>query len=471
MARLLYNRIEITEVLFVNHSSILIKSGTKYLLTDPWYEKPAFGSWLPTFPSYVHPVYLASLGKNLTILISHGHDDHCDDKLLSLFDKETEIVTAHFSSPSVINRLKKLGFNNITTVNNDGQLLADSFKIKGYIDSTRSLDDAIYTINTGNGFIIHCNDNWFKFNENCFNSILNDRNQFEDKNIMFLTQTNSASGYPLNYLNYDNKEKISILKSKIIEIVAQGMENAINLKLSKIFSYAGFATIFVKDYPEYKDLGLTPTAKFIKNVLVENPKIKNLTQYIETADYYPGDILNLSTGNLNKAFISSEFYSDLTLKNISGDYYQKYGIIDNCYTFKKVDELDFNENKLDYFLTNFNQFVIQKVKNDNKSYETILNKSFEICIPDLAIKKKIVFGADKLLTSDELIPNKRLVVTSKLISQVLNGEILFENLYTGYEGLWERFPADVYNRDIIMMIVMYSYVYKNRLAKNFNINN
>ena len=51
------------------------------------------------------------------------------------------------------------------------------------------------------------------------------------------------------------------------------------------------------------------------------------------------------------------------------------------------------------------------------------------------------------------------------MTQVLNGDILFENLYSGYEGQWERFPSDVYNRDIVMFVVMYSYVYMNRLAK------
>jgi len=63
------------------------------------------------------------------------------------------------------------------------------------------------------------------------------------------------------------------------------------------------------------------------------------------------------------------------------------------------------------------------------------------------------------------LPNKRITVDSSLMSQVLNGDILFENVYSGYEGQWERFPTDVYNRDIVMFVVMYSYVYQNRLAK------
>ena len=48
------------------------------------------------------------------------------------------------------------------------------------------------------------------------------------------------------------------------------------------------------------------------------------------------------------------------------------------------------------------------------------------------------------------------------IQEVLSGNILFENLYTGYEAKWER--ESEYNRDIIMGLVMYSYFYKNVLS-------
>ena len=33
-----------TRILFLNHSSVLIQYYGHYLLTDPWYDRPAFGS-------------------------------------------------------------------------------------------------------------------------------------------------------------------------------------------------------------------------------------------------------------------------------------------------------------------------------------------------------------------------------------------------------------------------------------------
>ena len=33
-----------TSVMFINHSSLLIKYGDRYLLTDPWYNQPALAA-------------------------------------------------------------------------------------------------------------------------------------------------------------------------------------------------------------------------------------------------------------------------------------------------------------------------------------------------------------------------------------------------------------------------------------------
>ncbi len=202
-------------VLFLNHASMLIKKGGAYLLTDPWHQRPAFGSWLPTFSQFIHPTYIAALGERLSILISHGHDDHCDDELLSIFDKDTEIITANFNSPSVMNRIQKLGFQNIKRSCTSGLRLSNGFTIKSYINPKRSLDDAVYTIDTNDGLVIHCNDNWFEFQNDTFEKIKKDVSTYSPHNIAFFSQTNSASGYPLNYKNFTDEEKMAIVKLKV----------------------------------------------------------------------------------------------------------------------------------------------------------------------------------------------------------------------------------------------------------------
>lgn len=53
-----------TNVKLINHSSVLVQEGDTFVLTDPWFEKPAFGSWLPVPPTSVHPAYLSALSKS-----------------------------------------------------------------------------------------------------------------------------------------------------------------------------------------------------------------------------------------------------------------------------------------------------------------------------------------------------------------------------------------------------------------------
>lgn len=457
-----------TEVLFVNHASVLIKRGDDYLLTDPWHQKPAFGSWLPTLPQYVHPAYLAALGNRLKILISHGHDDHCDDELLSIFSKDTEIVTAKYSSPSVMNRLKKIGFQNISAVDSTGTRLSNGFSVRSFVNPLRSLDDAIYTINTGSGLVIHCNDNWFEFDEPTFLGVMSERAHYQTNDIAFLSQTNSASGYPLNYRNFNDSQKHDILVEKVSAMILQGLRNAHRLGLSAFCSYAGYASVYVKDKPEYLNLGLLPTPRFIVEKLLTNSISKQLLEKVRIVDFYPGDILKLGTGELQKAFVSSRDYSDNEIRSSTQLYYKNYGIIENCDTYQQESESSFDEDKLEYFLENLNQFVLRKTKSDGGAFESVVSKSFEIVIEDLAISRRLVFGKGLIdVDSNSEPPSKRMITKSALMTRVLSGTILFENLYTGYEAEWERCPAESYNRDIVMFIVMYSYVYKNRLSAEY----
>jgi hypothetical protein len=465
------NACEHTKVCFVNHSSVLIRRGDKYLLTDPWHQRPAFGSWLPSLPQYMHPAYLAALGERLSVLISHGHDDHCDDEFLLLLDKKTQFITANFSSPSVINRLKRLGFTNVLTVDRDGASVADSFIVKSYITPEKSLDDATYTINTGDGLVIHCNDNWYEFESTVYDDIRRDRDSFEEYNVMLLSQSNSASGFPLTYSDIPFDDRARLLRRKVRAMVIQGLLNAESLSLRRMFSYAGFAAIFVKDKPEYYELGLTPTARFLKSDLLNDSEAQAQLDKVDIAEFEPGDEIDLGTGELRKAFIDSGHYSDYSITSSTARYYELSGVIRSCDTYSTAKPTPFDAQQLDYFMCNLGSFVLRKLDTDLDavSFRTMLGKSFEIQVTDLCVKRRLVFGETTVKTPDaaDSPPNKRLSVTSFLMARVLSGELLFENLYTGYEGEWQRYPSDVYNRDIVVFLVMYSYVYKNRLAAAF----
>lgn len=447
------------DVLFQNHSSLLIKYSDRYLLTDPWYNQPAFGSWLPTFAPYIHPSYLAALGTKLTILISHGHDDHFDDRLLEIFDKKTHIITADFKSPSVINRIKKLGFTNITPVGEDEQEI-DGLLISSYILEEFSHDDAAYLIRNDEGAVIHANDNWHIFDARHESLLVERTSSYDKSSVLLFSQSNSASGYPLNYRNFSEAEKISLLKSKVAKMVQGGLQNAESLGLNKMYSYAGFATPYVKN-KNYHELGLFPTARYLGELLDE----ESVKSSVEVAELYPGDSVSLPGGMTSKAFING--YEDERIKTATDAFYRTYGNIDECISFRdtgsggaQIDEW------IDEFLIEFNAFTERRVNGPDPHYTDLIGKTFsiEVTVSDAtAIRKTIQFGTGLVEWNDKA--NKMCFVDAPVMLEILKGNALFEDLYTGYNAEWERNPSKIYNRDVVMMIVMYSYVYKNRLSQ------
>src|SRR5262249_54962500 len=143
--------------------------------------------------------------------------------------------------------------------------------------------------------------------------------------------------YPLNYRNYDNEQKLSILRSKVKGMIIQGLRNADAVGLDSFYSYAGFASVFVKGVPAYLEQGLIPTGRFMRDVLLDDPVSKALAAKVRVKDFYPGDVLDLSSGEIEKAFISSDDYTDTQLKDATVRYYRSYGVVDQCDTYKTVD--------------------------------------------------------------------------------------------------------------------------------------
>jgi hypothetical protein len=280
-----------------------------------------------------------------------------------------------------------------------------------------------------------------------------------------MSQTNSASGYPLNYLGLDPARKLEILHAKVTGMIAQGLQNAADLDIPRFVSYAGYASVHVKGKPEYFELGIVPTAQYIREELGADPRIAALLGRVDILDFYPGDVLDMATGSVAKAFVSSQHYADEDLKAAATRYYERYAIVDGCDTFADAGEALVDPRRLDFFLNQLGDFALRKTEGDDAPFQSIRGKSFEIRISDTGVQRRIVFGEGLVpVTPDSPLPSKRLHVGAALMNQVLDGRILFENLYTGYEAEWERFPAHVYNRDIVMFVVMYSYLYKNRLA-------
>ena len=446
-----------TKLFFLSHACVLIRYKEHLLLTDPWYLQPAFGSWLPNPPPIIHPSYLTALSRstnNFTILISHGHDDHLDDELLPLFNPATNFVTANFKAPSVLNRIKKSGFFNIFTIPPEG-FQQGPFFIRGFVDPNISHDDAVYSIRTPDSLVVHANDCWNELDDSKAELIRTDVMKIPKGNTIYMSQTNSASGYPLNYQNYGLEEKRELLRKKIAKMIQTGLNNAKKVGIKNFLSYAGYTSTFVADKSEYIQESFLPTPRNIKKTFSNY-----MVDGVEILDMVPGDIFDFNVVHKN---IVNEFIDSKALFFSTIDYYKHYNLHLKCDTFRDLPDVDLIKlkNDLQKFLIDFDVWVRRRLEKDGFHPE-IMGKTLSFQIADTEIIVSIKFGTGIIKATNY---NKKIIVNPKILRLVLDGKILLENLTTGYEAEISRNPSDVYNRDFIMYIVMYSYVYKRNMEK------
>jgi hypothetical protein len=183
---------------------------------------------------------------------------------------------------------------------------------------------------------------------------------------------------------------------------------------------------------------------------------------------YPGDSVNLPSGDIEKAFVTG--YQDSNLKEVTDKFYDVYKLKDNCISYRKLDLATTDLAPwIDFFLTEFDNFVRNRVLGADSHYTRLIGKKFSLLVKlesGDSISKTLQFG-DGLVAWDPRA-NKICYVGEAAFFCILKGEALFEDLYTGYNAEWERFPQNEFNRDMVVMITMFSYVYRNRLSSDAN---
>ncbi|QSZ40741.1 hypothetical protein GJV85_00935 [Sulfurimonas aquatica] len=435
-----------TELIFLSHASILIRYKDEYFLTDPWYQSPAFGSWIPIPPMYVHPAYVASIKNKLSILISHAHDDHCDEKFLQIFDRDTAIYSNNFKSKSVMKRVKRNGFTNYNNIDEKG-LQIGSFYLRSFRNEEISLDDAMYTIRTPDALIIHCNDNWRILAENIVNMMREEVSIVGSNNTFYMSQNNAASGFPTVYTNITDKIRSEIQNDVINMRLIEGMKNANIVGARYFLPYAGYVGIFLKNKPELLENIISPSKKYIESNLHDK-----IPKHLEIINMMPGDRFNFDK-------VIKNFFEKISQENIKDaaiNYYNAYGIVDQCQTYKIYEYTNNIQNTLNNFAILFNKFVVDKVS-QGKFYPSIIGKTLSIIIEDINLNITIKFGEGCIEFHREA--NLVIKTDKNIMSGVLSKKIIFENLHVGLLAEFERHPSTVHHRDILMYITMFSYYY------------
>src|SRR2546425_1182545 len=115
----------------LSHASLLVRSGNKTLLTDPWLVGSCYWRSWWNFPP-VSPELIENLQPDY-IYITHIHWDHFHGPTLKRFSRRTPIFIPLERSRRAWRDLKAMGFTNVNEIPHAKTVtLNDDFKITSY---------------------------------------------------------------------------------------------------------------------------------------------------------------------------------------------------------------------------------------------------------------------------------------------------------------------------------------------------
>jgi UDP-MurNAc hydroxylase len=145
------------KVTYIGHACILIESGGKHLLMDPWMVDPTYhGAWWH-YPALVHEP--KDLPKIDYLYISHEHPDHFDPPTLAQINKDAEILIADFRHKRFRDRIRACGFERITELSFAVPYpLAGSDMEVRLVPPDRPWDDSAILIKSNGTTVFNVND-------------------------------------------------------------------------------------------------------------------------------------------------------------------------------------------------------------------------------------------------------------------------------------------------------------------------
>ena len=437
------------KITYLNHASVMIQKDDNIIVTDPWYKKPAFGSWLSVPPCIYHPAYFMALAKtnpNFAIVISHGHDDHFDDDFLTSMPEETTVLLPKFDSPGPRKRLERCGIENIIEFDTNG-VVHNGIKYRSFIFEDISMDDAFITIDTDEFIVAHANDNWQKLPDDVINTIKPDFDKYKKSDRVFMSQTNMADGFPLIYENYTAEEKASLAIKRQDNMIINSVKNAHSVEAGAFISYAGMAIPFIKGRENLLDDAYCKSLDYVNRLLIKNSVDNSIV-----LDMIAGDSYDFN--NVNKLF-GRQYYNHDEIKDASVKFYNDYGWLDNCDTYQEPFILSRHKKQvyLDLFLDEFKKFVETKFEKTDDYQKDVFNT--KLTFRDNDVSKTISFN-------DNAEINVRFTFDVVPLEKILTGKLNWECCYIGYEST-VNVNGDHNISSLIRWLSMFGYVYQNRI--------
>ena len=195
----------------IGHAGILVETGTRTIVCDPWFVPAFWASWF-VFPrnDQLSPDVMAKLERPDYLYISHQHGDHLDEAwLTNHIDKSTPVLLPDFATRELERQLNRLGFTNfVRTRNGEMTDLGDGLRVAIHVETAIADGpggDSAMVIEDGTSRLVNQND--------CRTGDLAELLKHGPVDMHWL-QFSGAIWYPMVY-DQPREELIALARSKV----------------------------------------------------------------------------------------------------------------------------------------------------------------------------------------------------------------------------------------------------------------
>ena len=195
----------------IGHAGILVETGTRTIVCDPWFVPAFWASWF-VFPrnDQLPPDVMAKLERPDYLYISHQHGDHLDEAWLAThIDKSTPVLLPDFATRELERQLNRLGFTNfVRTRNGEMTDLGDGLRVAIHVETAIADGpggDSAMVIEDGTSRLVNQND--------CRTGDLAELLKHGPVDMHWL-QFSGAIWYPMVY-DQPREELIALARSKV----------------------------------------------------------------------------------------------------------------------------------------------------------------------------------------------------------------------------------------------------------------
>tara|TARA_Y100000593_G_C4170478_1_gene266707 strand:+ start:182 stop:664 length:483 start_codon:yes stop_codon:yes gene_type:complete len=140
---------------------------------------------------------------------------------------------------------------------------------------------------------------------------------------------------------------------------------------------------------------------------------------------------------------------------------EAYDNTSNCDSFRKKSDISEYplKQKMDSFLSGFDKFVMDRVHRSDFNIDIV---GFKIVLNGDSVSSEKVIGGNESFNGKMAT----FYVKDYILQKLLSGEIIWENLYIGYQAEVQTSPLGTNIRAPVRWLASYGYVYQLRCKKD-----